>query len=530
MLRFPGWVKWTLTVSLLALITVPATADEVPCTHELIENYVAKIVVTDLYNRLGYAPPQVCIETDEMALCLAPGTSDEYREELLRSLPTWVEEGERYNTNGRWSTVASGYFPYMGDPIILTYSFVPDGTYIPSGAGEPGSPSNLYAILNAQFGSEAAWKEQFALAFADWASHIGITYILEPDDGSTFPGSVGVLGVRGDVRISGHNIDGSSNILAYNRFPSSGGDMVLDTSENWANDYLDYRFIHNVVTHEHGHGIGLLHVEPINQTKLMEANYTNNVNGPRDDDIRGGSRNYGDPYETDDDMATAQQLGTPSGSIMLQDRCLDFGADIDYYEFQVVGNSALDVTLQPVGNYYILDGAPIWTNQIMDLGFDILDSSETVILSQNDNGIGGMEIVTDLELSMGTYYMRVVRYSGNDVQRYRISFNLELTDLTAVDDSAVAFGGLGLKAYPNPFNPKTTVRFHAPDAGSVALEIFNVQGRKVRSLDTQADAAGWMSITWNGNDDSGQHLTSGLYFIRASVGDRSETARVVMLK
>ena len=87
----------------------------------------------------------------------------------------------------------------------------------------------------------------------------------------------------------------------YSGLPLSRRDMVMASAENWANPYLDYIWITNIVAHEHGHGHGLAHVNPTVCQKLMEPNYCNNFRGPQDDDIRGGMRNYGDFLEPDDD-------------------------------------------------------------------------------------------------------------------------------------------------------------------------------------------------------------------------------------
>ena len=76
--------------------------------------------------------------------------------------------------------------------------------------------------------------------------------------------------MRGDIRISGHYIDGNSNTLAYNYYPDTG-DMVIDTGDNYFNStFSDSIRLFNVLQHEHGHGLALPHVCPMNETKLME--------------------------------------------------------------------------------------------------------------------------------------------------------------------------------------------------------------------------------------------------------------------
>ena len=84
-------------------------------------------------------------------------------------------------------------------------------------------------------------------------------YVYEPaDDGLAINGSTsvffdGILNSRGDLRIGGTSIDGTSGTLAYNYFPDSG-DMVLDTDDMsfYSNPFNNFRAMRNVIMHEHG--------------------------------------------------------------------------------------------------------------------------------------------------------------------------------------------------------------------------------------------------------------------------------------
>ncbi len=69
-------------------------------------------------------------------------------------------------------------------------------------------------------------------------------------------------------------------------------------------------------------------------------------------------------------------------------------------------------------------------------------------------------------------------------------------------------------AYPNPFNPATTIRFALPESAPVELAVYNVQGQRVRTLLNEKRSAGWHAITWDGTSDSGKRLASGVYIIR----------------
>ena len=144
--------------------------------------------------------------------------------------------------------------------------------------------------------------------------------MYEPaDDGLDLGGFPGLLGVRGDIRVGGAVIDGPGGVLGSNGFPNDG-DMILDTGEwtafsNPAGDYLELR---NVVMHEHGHGLGLSHVESSDAAFLMEPFFDISFDGPQLDDIRGLHRAYGDAWEKSHDGQGNNSVmnATPLGPLL----------------------------------------------------------------------------------------------------------------------------------------------------------------------------------------------------------------------
>ena len=135
----------------------------------------------------------------------------------------------------RWTrTATNGSGLGQGHPSTITWSVMPDGTTLTGNVGEPAGPSDLRTRLNAIYGSMSSWLPVFQQVFDRWEAVSGIDFVYEPnDDGAAFSNSNrGVLGVRGDIRIGGHHIDGNSGTLAYNFFPDHG-DMVLDTGDSY---------------------------------------------------------------------------------------------------------------------------------------------------------------------------------------------------------------------------------------------------------------------------------------------------------
>lgn len=85
-------------------------------------------------------------------------------------------------------------------------------------------------------------------------------------------------------------------------------------------------------------------------------------------------------------------------------------------------------------------------------------------------------------------------------------------------------------AYPNPFNPTTTLSFSLHEAGPASLEIFNQKGQLVKTLVDANLEAGIHRYIWNGDDSNGSRVSSGLYFYRMKSGKFSSTRKMVLMK
>lgn len=84
--------------------------------------------------------------------------------------------------------------------------------------------------------------------------------------------------------------------------------------------------------------------------------------------------------------------------------------------------------------------------------------------------------------------------------------------------------------YPNPFNMETTIEYALPQAGPVKLAVYNILGQQVRLLVNETQEAGYRRVTWNGRDDAGKEVTSGVYFIRLNTGQQQVIGRMIVQK
>jgi hypothetical protein len=362
-----------------------------------------------------------------------------------------------YVPDDTWTVTASDNIAASGTPAVLTWSFADDGTSIPSEGA-----SNLVSYFDDLFNvatsstdlTQRPWFSLFEDSFDRWSELGGIEFVYEPnDDGATLQSSRGVLGVRGDIRLGGAYVDGSSGTLAYTWLPNSG-DMVVDTGETsfYSNSSDSYRQLRNTIMHELGHAFGLLHLESSNAELLMEPYINTSFDGPQLDDIRGLHGLYGDINEKSNNRlgngtaARATSLGSlvadgdisigsdAAGNQVVLSTETDFvsitnASDVDFYSFTIDTPGLLDVTLTPWGgtfNQGVEGGAQSSFNATArnDLSLAVFDTNGITLLeSVNDTGVGFAESFSAIELSaVGQYYLRVTGASSS-VQLYELDLS-----------------------------------------------------------------------------------------------------------
>ena len=86
------------------------------------------------------------------------------------------------------------------------------------------------------------------------------------------------------------------------------------------------------------------------------------------------------------------------------------------------------------------------------------------------------------------------------------------------------------KAYPNPFNPTTKIRYGISTVTPVNVAIYDMTGRLVSDYKIGEKAAGWHEFTWQGIDSRGQQVSTGMYLVTMIVGDSFQKQKVTFLK
>jgi|GEM_PF-2721353 len=102
---------------------------------------------------------------------------------------------------------------------------------------------------------------------------------------------------------------------------------------------------------------------------------------------------------------------------------------------------------------------------------------------------------------------------------------------TKVDDTPVSPQRSDLAGnYPNPFNPTTTIQYSLQSTEKVTLEVFDVLGNRITTLVSDVKNAGEHQAQWNGRDDSGQLVASGVYFYRLTTRNQVATRKMMLMK
>lgn len=89
---------------------------------------------------------------------------------------------------------------------------------------------------------------------------------------------------------------------------------------------------------------------------------------------------------------------------------------------------------------------------------------------------------------------------------------------------------IALSAWPNPFNPFTTIRFNVPSSGPARLRIFDVSGREVWSRQLAVESSGWHEVGWDGTSVAGRKVASGVYFAHVRQGVRYAACKLILVR
>jgi hypothetical protein len=143
----------------------------------------------------------------------------------------------------------------------------------------------------------------------------------------------------------------------------------------------------------------------------------------------------------------------------------------------------------------------------------------------------------DRELMVTTSYQIILAHGQNGSDNYSSMHadagfaNININAPVAISDPVQPTQpALALLAYPNPFNPHTTISWTQKADASISLQIYNLKGQKVFSKPADSYKAGNHSYVWNGTDNSNTPLPGGSYYVRLISPKSTQTLKIIMLK
>ena len=157
-----------------------------------------------------------------------------------------------------------------------------------------------------------------------------------------------------------------------------------------------------------------------------------------------------------------------------------------------------------------------------------LSHSEDFSIELTDNSYFGAfnnKGTETIVVVVGPATEEIFKSTGNfDISDIKIASGDDYLNIVVANSFAL------LSNYPNPFNPETTISYEMAVDGIVELGIYNVMGQKVASLVNDYRSVGTYSTIWNGMNDAGNEVSSGLYIMKLTAGQTSISNKITLLR
>ncbi|HPK41001.1 MAG TPA: FlgD immunoglobulin-like domain containing protein [Candidatus Cloacimonadota bacterium] len=183
-----------------------------------------------------------------------------------------------------------------------------------------------------------------------------------------------------------------------------------------------------------------------------------------------------------------------------------------------------------------------WTTQTEAnmVGYNIYRSNDDVqtnAIRVNNETIGATNTSSehnysfiDYGIEEGEYYYWLQSVeSNNEIEMHgpvQVIYNIN----TDVPNPNYQYNHVLKGAYPNPFNPSTSIQYELACATDVQISIYNTKGQRVKTYNTSHNAEGTYSVTWNGEDENGKSVNSGVYFYTMTAGKTIQSKKMILVK
>ena len=159
------------------------------------------------------------------------------------------------------------------------------------------------------------------------------------------------------------------------------------------------------------------------------------------------------------------------------------------------------------------------------------ESTDSVHGLPSPSPAGQQDSITVNNLQNGTVYFFAIKTVDDARNVSAISNIVKIVNLSlAFNDEDLPQSFSLTQNYPNPFNPSTTIGYSVPANSHVRLTIYNIRGQTIATLVDGVKPQGRYEETWNGTNEVGSQVASGVYFYRLETNQNTETKKMVLLK
>ncbi|MCK4695639.1 MAG: T9SS type A sorting domain-containing protein, partial [Candidatus Cloacimonetes bacterium] len=213
--------------------------------------------------------------------------------------------------------------------------------------------------------------------------------------------------------------------------------------------------------------------------------------------------------------ATILSSGNPvPDPIVVETGYLIDPVDAEQYEGCLVNLLDVTVTEEQIefGQWYVNDGTG---DCQMDDGFFYLD-----------------EAVPPIVIILGDVWASLTGMVDYSYDEYGVHPRTpdDMIDVASTEDYTIVNSSRLIGNFPNPFNPVTTIQFTAEDAENAEIIIYNIKGQKIKTLVDEKLDAGYHSVVWDGKDDTGKPVASGIYFYKLQTKKDSSMKKMILLR
>jgi len=306
-------------------------------------------------------------------------------------------------------------------------------------------------------------------------------------------------------------------------------------------------------------GLTIADIDGLGDFEIINGGSSNSANNPiyiiksngsvlRQTTVNGGIRTEIAAVSLAGDGQMQLAFGTGNGNFYLKDRNLNTLPGFPVFVGQNVvinsspvfadvdGDGVLDIIFgDNAGNLHILkrngqyiSGYPIKISSDIPLApwvgqFNTVNGFADIVVMVN----GGIDFINTQLTQSDTAPYRWNQFRGN---AQNTAFNPYPSSNSDDDQTQVVLQKTLWQNYPNPFNPSTTIKFDMDRSEHAVVSIYNIRGQLVTTLLDKDMPSGTHSVVWNGIDESGNAVSSGIYFYRLTTGDFAQTKKMLLMK